>query len=257
MAKAVNNAASTCEEKAKRRFFVDAACNPLTLTEGEHHHLTQVLRAKVGEQVIVCTGDGYDYTYAIRAIHKTETVLDFIEKTENDREPTVRVTLFSAIMKGDKNEFVAQKATELGVWEICPMRTAFVQAHDRNLRVERLSKIVREAAKQCGRSTYPTVREPVDFAKVVESLAAFDLVVFPFERAKNPSLKAFLREKNLYATHSIALIVGSEGGFSEQEAAALVAAGVTPVTLGKRILRAETANLAVLSAVMYEAEQWQ
>ena len=257
MAKAVNDEVPFCEEKAKRRFFADAACNPLTLTEGEHHHLTQVLRAKVGERVVVCTGDGYDYTYAIRAVHKTETVLDFVEKEKNDREPTVRVTLFSAVMKGDKNEFVAQKATELGVWEICPMRTAFVQAHDRNLRVERLQKIVREAAKQCGRSTYPTVHEPVDFAKVTERLAAFDCVVFPYERAKSPSLKAFLREKDFSATHSIAVIVGSEGGFSEQEAAALVECGVTPVSLGKRILRAETANIAVLSAIMYEAEQWQ
>ena len=251
MAKALN------EEKAKRRFFVPEACDPLTLTEGEHRHLTQVLRARVGERVVVCTGDGYDYTYAIRAIRANEPVLDFVEKTENDREPTVRVTLFSAIMKGDKNELVAQKATELGVQEICPVFTEFVQAHDRNLRVERLERIVREAAKQCGRSTYPAVSAPVEFAKMAEKLSAFDLVVFPYEKAKSPSLKAFLREKDIYATHNIAIIVGSEGGFSDQEAEMLVRVGVTPVSLGKRILRAETANIAVLSALMYEMEQWQ
>ncbi|MDE7394879.1 MAG: 16S rRNA (uracil(1498)-N(3))-methyltransferase, partial [Clostridiales bacterium] len=122
-----------------------------------------------------------DYTYTIQAIRKNETVLALVEKVPNDRDATLRATLFCAVMKGDKNDLVAQKATELGVSEIYPVITEYVQAHDRNLRVDRLERIVREAAKQCGRSTYPTVSAPVDFDQMAGN---YPISIWSYSRTK-------------------------------------------------------------------------
>ena len=240
-----------------KRFFVENLNPPLKLTGENHKNLSVVLRAKAGEEIVLCVGDGFDCICKITDIRKDETKLEFVRREKNESEPSVYVTLFMSVMKGDKNEFVVQKATELGVKEIQPIITRYVQGHDRNIKVERLNKIALEAARQCGRSVLTKVCSPLDFSEIVQTLKKFDLVVFPYEKAESPSVKCFLREKLNCNVKGKALIVGSEGGFSDEEAAELNSAGVVPVTLGKRILRAETANVAVLSAIMYEAGQWE
>lgn len=240
---------------AMRRFFVDSVSTAPILRDDAHKHLSVVLRAKPGEEVILCPGDGKDYVCRIEEIRRTETVLSLLRVLESKTEPTVSVTLFSSVMKGDKNDWVVQKAVELGVHEIYPLHTRYVQNHN-GVKTERLNRISLEASQQCGRSMRVTVHDAITFAEIKEILPSFDLVVFPYEKAEKPTLQTFLRE-NSREVHRVAIIVGSEGGFSEEEAELLVSCGVTPVTLGKRILRAETANIAVLSAVMYEMEQWQ
>ncbi|MDE6398305.1 MAG: RNA methyltransferase, partial [Clostridiales bacterium] len=103
----------------------------------------------------------------------------------------------------------------------------------------------------------PTVRAAIPFDTLLQEVRGFGTVIFPYEKAKEPSLRAFLRELSGNVPNRVAVIVGSEGGFAEEEVAALQACGVTPVTLGKRILRAETANISVVSALMYEWGQWE
>lgn len=238
-----------------KRFFTQEIGNPHILTGDEHKHLSVVLRAKVGDEVVLCCGDGYDCICEIAELSRNETVLIPVRKVKNESEPSVAVTLFSAIMKGDKNDLVVQKAVELGAIEVRPLVTEYVQSH--SVRTDRLNKIALEAAKQCGRSTLTRVCEPITLQRFASIAGDFDLTVFPYEKADKPSLKEFLRGADVASIKKVAVIIGSEGGFSESEVNLLCSAGITPVTLGKRILRAETANIAVLSAVMYELGQWQ
>lgn len=245
------------EEKMKR-FFVDSVCETPVLDGEIHKHLSVVLRAKVGDEVVLCCGDGYDYICRITSVSRTETKLSLCRKERNESEPTVRVTLFMSIMKGDKNDLVVQKAVELGAYAVYPVYTEFVQGYDRNVRTDRLNKIALEAAKQCGRSVLTKVYSPINFSETVGLLSEFDTVVFPYEKAITPSLKEFLQaRKRETDICNVAVLIGSEGGFSDAEAQMLAQNGVVSVTLGKRILRAETANIAVLSVIMYELGQWQ
>ena len=249
--------ASHVVEEEMKRFFTQSISDKPTLTGEEHKHLSVVLRAKTGDEIILCTGDGYDRICKIEEIRKNETVLSPVKTVKNESEPSIRVALFMSVMKGDKNDLVVQKATELGVSEIFPVITRYVQAHDKTVKTERFGRIVAEAAKQCGRSVLPKVNSPVEFNDAARKFSEYDLRVFPYENAEKPSLKEFLRGTECKGISSAAIFVGSEGGFAEEEAELLASYGVVPVTLGKRIMRAETANIAVLSALMYETEQWQ
>lgn len=238
-----------------KRFFVTSIEDPPVLRGEEHKHLSVVLRAKPGDEVTLCTGDGFDYLCRIESIGRNETRLSLCGKEKNACDPLIRCTLYMSLMKGDKNDWVVQKATELGVSEIVPVITRYVQGHDRVCKIDRLQRIAVEAAKQCGRSMPPAVRPAVPFMQILPELSAFDVTVFPYEKAESPSLRAFLRQWENTSVHSAAVLIGSEGGFADEEAAALTQIGITPVTLGKRILRAETANIAVLSIVAYALEQ--
>lgn len=240
-----------------RRFFIDKITDPIVLTGEEHKHLSVVLRAKVGEEVILCCGDGYDNICRIESFEKNRTLLKAVRKEKNNSEPTVKVTMFTSLLKGDKNDLVVQKATELGAYEIYPVITKFVQAPERSAKTERLNKIAYEAAKQCGRSILTRVYEPMRFDEMKKAVRDFDLVVFPYENAQTPSLKQYLTGVDKSKINSVAVIIGSEGGFAQEEVEVLTESGIVPLTLGKRIMRAETANIAVLAAVMYELEQWQ
>ncbi len=237
-----------------RKIFVTSIDGSrVTLTGDSHAHLAYALRSRVGDEVILCC-DKIDYTCRITSITKTETRLEVLSFNAVDTEPKTQITLFFALLKGDKNDFVIQKCTELGASEFVPFVSRNCERGAQSIKKERLSKIAEEAAKQCGRGYVPKVNDPIGFDDVVSALGAFDLVVFPYEKADKPDLKSFLRS---VSGEKVAVIVGSEGGFTDEEAALLSAAGVTPVTLGKRIMRAETASVAVLSALTYEFGEWE
>lgn len=232
-----------------KRFFIDNPDESVYLDGSEHNHLANVLRLKAGEEVVLCCGDAWDYVYRIEQITKKNTLLVRVDKVPNHSLPKVRMTVFSALTKGDKPELIAQKLTELGVSEIALMTTRYTVTQHSDRRKERVEHVCMEAAKQCGRSDYPTI-ELTDFAAMCKRLADFDLIVFPYEKATTPSLQDFLCAREISSVRSVAVIVGSEGGFSDEEATALTDVGAVPVSLGKRILRAETANIAVTAIVM-------
>lgn len=236
-----------------KRFFVQQASETVILERENHKHLSLVLRARPGDRVVLCPQDGFDYLYEITAIRKNDTTLTFLDKLPNDKEPRVKLTVFFALMKGDKNELVAQKLTELGASEIAPFVSEFCVTGRSDKHRERLTRVCEEAAKQCGRAVIPTVRADMSFAELPQELTRFDLVVFPYEKAEGLTLREYLRGKT---AGTAAIVIGSEGGFSEAEAAA-IGAIAPPVTLGKRILRAETADIAVTAAVMYELGELQ
>lgn len=237
-----------------KRFFVDKIQDPMILTGDNHKHLSLVLRAEIGDEVVLCPGDGNDYIYTVSGISKRETRLSARGVAANPNEPTVKLTVFSALMKGDKNELAVQKLTELGVAEIVPFYSEHTVARPSPSRAERLRRICEEAAKQCGRAVVPTVGTEISFDAVLSRVSRFDLAVFPYEKAEADDIRSFLRERTAAGApiRSAALVIGAEGGFSDAEAEKAAAAGLVPVTMGKRILRAETANIAAAAILMYE-----
>jgi len=243
-----------------RRLFVQKITNPLTIVGDDHKHLSLVLRAKKGDSILVCCGDGYDYTYTIINITKNNTILSQKNKSTNLSEPQINITLFCVIAKGDKNETIVRTVTELGVNTICPMLTEFAATKSENYKIDRMRRVALEASKQSGRGKVLQILEPVLFESILEKLSGFDLVVFPYEGECAVCLQSFLRENfskqnDKNSIKNIAIIVGGEGGFSKQEVLSLSTIGITPVTLGKRILRADTAATTVCAIVIYEGRQ--
>lgn len=242
-----------------RKIFTSKADDILHLSGDEHKHLSIVLRAKLNDSVVVCTGDGYDYHYTIKSFTKTETVLELQEKKINTSEPKVELTLFSAILKGDKNDYVARTCTELGVSKIYPLVTKFIQVKKDSYNNTRIKKIVNEACKQCGRGRLPFIGESVSISDLASMISDYDIVVFPYEKATQSDINTVLKKEfaNIKKNKDnsqikVAVVIGSEGGFDTEEAELLISSGAECVTLGSRILRGDTACTTVCGLVMYE-----
>lgn len=232
-----------------RRFFVknsDFDENIVTVSGEEFVHAVKVLRYKVGYKIILSTGDGWDYMAEIADVGKDYFKAKITSKTPNKGMPTHRVTLCQASLKGGKNDFVAQKAVELGASEIVFFDSENVT--EKRVQKDRLDKIALEAAKQCHRAAKPEIKVS-DFSKILE-LSKTAPTVAAYEDEEEVSLSVALEK--LRNQKEIILVVGSEGGFTKKEAEALKGAGAVLVSLGKRILRAETAAVSLLAITMYE-----
>lgn len=242
------------------RFFVDKEqieSGSLFILGDDARHIARSLRMAVGDEVTVCDGDGYEYRTSLIKIRDERCDCEIIEKTLSSREPLSKITLFMAYPKSDKLEMIIQKAVELGVSKIVPFESSRCikkpKAEKATEKTARLTRIAQEAAKQCGRAILPVVCEPVDYKTMVELASDHELAIFCYEGEGTRSLKEIL-EKSASAPDSISVIVGSEGGFSEDEAAAAANAGMTLANLGPRILRCETAPTYCLSAISYRFE---
>lgn len=234
-----------------RRFFIDNAdlVNGVAVIYGdEFYHATKVLRLKNGFKIIVATGDGFDYLCEIISIEKDCLKAKVIETKKNAGMPNIEVTLFQAVIKGGKSDIVVQKATELGASEIELFYSDNTSEKDVN--TDRLNKVALEAAKQCHRSSVPIVKMLNNFAEVVKNTANYDLIIMAYEFEDKTSIREILTKNS--GAKKVAVIVGSEGGFSEKEANLARSCGISTVSLGKRILRAETAAISTLTLVMYE-----
>ncbi len=231
-----------------RRFFVtpqDICANGEIIVFGdEFAHMTKVLRYKVGYKALVCANDGIERLCTIKSIDKDKAILTVDEQRVQDKK-RVHVTLFAGLLKNNKLDFAIQKAVELGIDEVRPFLSH--NTAETKFSVDRANKIALEAAKQCGSSYLTEVKDLCTFDGVVKSFSDFDRVLFAYEYEKKNRIKdCDLQGKN------IALIVGAEGGFSENEAQKAKDNGGQIVTLGKRILRAETASI-VSSALLLDA----
>ncbi len=231
-----------------RKIFVDKISKDGILTGNDHVHVSVVLRARTGDKITLCDGDGYDHLYEITSIDRTSTKLKFLEKVRCETEPETTVDLFVALLKSDKFDLVAQKCTELGVNAIYPFCSQFVQVKKESVRTDRLNKICKEAAQQCGRGKVPVFNEPMDFNEMLSAVKEYDNVLFLYEKGGGK-----LGDNIKVKGGKTAVIVGSEGGFSDDEANMICGLGVEPTGLGKRILRAETACITAVALAMYEA----
>ncbi|MEG1751654.1 MAG: 16S rRNA (uracil(1498)-N(3))-methyltransferase [Clostridia bacterium] len=213
----------------------------------EFLHLCVVLRSEVGENVVAICDDQFDYNCTIFKINKKSVVLKVINKIKNLANPTKRITLFQGMPKFDKLELILQKATELGVFSLCPFTNDFCIVKPTNFKEERFKKLVVSACKQCGRSKLPTILQPVKFENMINILSSYDIVVFYCETAKKTNMQDVINM--LKPANNIAIVIGSEGGFSDAERKQLELPNVIEIGLGKRILRTETASIAGIALI--------
>ena len=218
------------------------------LIDGEEYaHMSKVLRHKVGYQIIVNLDDGKDYYCTIREMNKDYAKAEVDKIVDNECKASASVTLFQALPKGDKLDLIVQKCVELGVEKIVPFLSQYTNESKFNM--QRLNRIALEACKQCGRARSAQVGELVDFDGLLGMLDEYDAVILPYEHAKVGKISAV---QGLESGKKIALIIGSEGGFAPQEVEQIVAKRGQVVSLGKRILRCETAAIITSALIMYE-----
>ncbi len=237
------------------RFFIapDQVVDDRIVIIGEDvRHISTVLRMKPGEQLLLCDGRGRDYTVSITGSDRTSIATRVLSAVERSL-PSPRITLCQGVPKSDKMDLIMQKATELGVAAVIPVVTerTIVKLRDEEKRVSRWQKICREAAMQSDRADIPEVVQVVRLQDLlrIPRTAPGTLLLLPWEEGTRP-VKQVL-QGNRSATE-IFVIIGPEGGLSAKEAALAQDAGFHPVSLGRNILRTETAALAVLSMIQYE-----
>ena len=237
-----------------RRFFCDnISGTTATITGDDAHHICRVLRMKTGEALSLCDGAGSEYDAVISSVSQETVVCALGERRHSEVESPVSVTLFQSLPKTGKMETIVQKCTELGVAAMVPVlsaRCVVIPNKDFEKKRERYNRVALEAAKQSRRAMVPQVL-PLTLIKQIDP-KQFDLFLVAYEEESGRSLKAALRGAG--SPKSIALLIGPEGGLDAEEVARLTASGAVSVSLGKRILRTETAGMAMLAQTLYEVE---
>ena len=241
------------------RFFVapeELAFENITLT-GENAQHAKVLRLKAGEEVLVCDGEGLECLCEVASVAPGQVDLDVKERRKSVTEAAVRVSVYMAFPKADKLEHVIQKATELGAYEIVafPSARCVSRPDEKSLKkkVERWQKIAASAAEQSGRGRIPEVRTANSYQEALCRAAEADKALMFYENEQAVTLKMALSQGSY---RSVSILTGPEGGLEEKEVAQAREAGLQVCTLGKRILRCETAPLCALSAIMYDAGEF-
>ena len=242
------------------KFFVtpqDIVGKKITLTGENEKHIKTVLRAREGEEITVCDGEGMDYQCRILSLERG-VVTEVLSSAPCDVEPETKITLYQGLPKADKMEWIIQKAVELGVYQVIPVATkntvVKLDAKREKAKLERWQAIAESAAKQSGRGRIPQVGKILGFQEALQWAASLDRAWIPYE--KEEGMEATRRELAALSGEvtSVGIFIGPEGGFDEEEIRQAREAGIQPISLGKRILRTETAGLAILSLLMMKAE---
>ncbi len=245
------------------RFFIEpretGVGDRITLCGEDHRHIAYSLRARVGETYTLCDAVSYEYTAVIRNITDKDVTFEITEKCETGTEPTVEVTLYQALTKSDKFDNIVQKATELGVTKIVPVLSdrcvSRPDAASLSKKIERWQKIAKAAAMQCARARVPHVSEAVDFMTAIRETSDADCGFLCYENEPHEPLASIFSRANAdKRAASYAFLVGPEGGIAPKEANAAMEMGIPLASLGKRILRTETAPLCVISAIMFYSD---
>ena len=241
------------------RFFVspeEMQPDFLVLT-GENAQHAKVLRLKNGEQVLVCDGQGSECVCTVSDVSPGQIGLVVNKRQESETEAQVRVSVYMAFPKADKLEHVIQKATELGAYEIVafPSARCISKPDEKSLqkKLERWQKIAASAAEQSGRGRIPEVLTVCSYKEALDRATRCDKALLFYENEQATTLRMALSSGS-YET--VSLLTGPEGGLEEREVAQALDAGLQVCTLGKRILRCETAPLCALSAVMYDSGEF-
>ncbi|SHI00388.1 16S rRNA (uracil(1498)-N(3))-methyltransferase [Clostridium grantii] len=243
------------------KFFVDKSCfydDCAEITGDDVKHIFKVLRLKEDDKVVINDCKGKEFLAIIKDINKQRILVDIEEEILDSRESALEVYLFQGLPKAAKMELIIQKTTELGVKEVIPVVTKRVLSSIKNIegeckKLDRWNKIALEACKQSKRSVIPTIREITYFESVLKDLKGMDLVLVPYENAENYGIKKVVIDKcKGRDIKKIAILIGPEGGFEEEEIEILKDLNCEIVTLGPRILRTETAGMVAMSLIMYE-----
>ena len=243
------------------QFFVEPdaiAGNRVSITGKDVNHIKNVLRMKEGEELAVSNGiDGKEYRCGILSLGEDEILCEVRFVKEDAVELPIKVYLFQGLPKADKMELILQKAVELGVYEVIPVATkravVKLDAKKEKSKLTRWQSIAEAAAKQSKRAIIPQVTGVMTFKEAIKKAAEMDVKLIPYEMAEDMS---YTREviHGILPGQSVAVFIGPEGGFAEEEIVLAKESEVRPITLGKRILRTETAGMTMMSILMYELE---
>ena len=228
-----------------RRFFVeksDILDGKVTLTGDEFYHMTKVLRYKVGYKAVILANDGIERLSVVDEIGKDYAILSIEEESVVDRK-NATVTLYAGLHKNNKLDFVVQKGVELGVDNIVPFISQ--NSAETKFNFERAGKIALESAKQCGSVYLSRVCDLIDFDQVLDQFKDYDKVIFAYENERNNRIADAVK-----GGKNIAIVVGPEGGFTPEETEKAIENGAIVVTLGRRILRAETASIVSVTLAL-------
>ena len=225
---------------------------------GDVNHMKNVLRMKLHEKAEISDGESRTYLCEVEAYEEDVAVLHILEEMEADTEPASKLYLFQGLPKSDKMELIVQKAVELGVYQVIPvaMKRSVVRLDDKKAakKADRWNSIAESAAKQAGRSRIPEVTMPLSYKEVLKMAEELDVTLLPYELAGGMEVtREVIRQ--IKSGQSVGIFIGPEGGFEPEEVDAAVSMGAKVITLGRRILRTETAGLATLAVLMFELEQ--
>lgn len=240
------------------KFFipVENFCDDQVIINGDDvKHIYKVLRLSNGDRISVNNCKGKEFIGEIANINKECVTVNILEEIQLNNESPVSITLYQGLPKSSKMDFIVQKSVEIGLTAIVPVVTERVISKSdvsEFKKTDRWVRIALEACKQCKRSVIPQVSSPINFDDMLQRIDSADLIVVPYENEENFGIRTMLREINKPGIKSIAVIIGPEGGFEEEEILKLKSAGAYIVTLGPRILRTETAGLVTASILMYE-----
>ncbi len=229
----------------------DNITESIAVIDGEEaQHISRVLRMKKGDEVTLCDGEGYFYDAVLEDFSDKTVTARITDSFKAPTEPNVEIWIFQGVPKNPKLETIVQKLTEIGAVKLVPMDAVRAVAKlDKSNKIERLRKIAKEAAKQSKRGIIPEVTDCVPFKKAVEMAAEAELAIIPYEEETEVSIKKALAGKT---PKTVSVMIGPEGGFDKEEINLAKSKGIQSVTLGKRILRTETAPLTVASVILYE-----
>ena len=243
------------------RFFVEPSQigeKEIVITGPDVNHIRNVLRMRAGEELLAADGQGSEYRCILRELQDSEIRAEICRRLGSSAELPSRITLFQGLPKSDKMDLIIQKCVELGVFRVVPMTTkrtvVKLDAKKEESRRKRWTAVSESAAKQSGRGIIPEISGVQSFREAVEEAGELDVCLIPYEKAEN---MARTREilSGIPAGASIGVFIGPEGGFEEEEVREAMAAGARPITLGRRILRTETAGMAVLAMLGYLLEE--
>lgn len=231
-----------------RFFSTDIFDNHIRISGNDAHHIGKALRMRIGEELTVCDQNGTDYVGVIESISPQEVILKITSSTPTVAEPSIAITLYQGLPKSDKMDWIVQKSVELGVSRIVPVVTSRsisrTDSDKGDKKRDRWQKIAAEAAGQSGRGRIPVVSSPLTWKQMMQEIPRDNALIF-YEGGGKPLTSLITPDMT-----ELAIIVGPEGGFAPEEVAALQDIGVVSATLGKRILRCETAPIAALSAIL-------
>lgn len=250
------------KESIMQKFFIKESQkenNQIEIIGSDVKHITQVLRMQKGEKIQVCLQETLEnYIVTIEEIQKEKIMTTILEKLQTSVESNIKIDLYQGLPKADKMEYIIQKTVEIGIDQIIPvdMIRCVVKLEEKEAKkkIERWQKIAEAAAKQSKRDKIPQVGQKIKLKEVINNIPKYDLFLVAYEEEKVHSLKQVLQKRKKKEDDKIGVFIGPEGGITLNEIELLKENGAIVVSLGKRILRTETAPITMVSNILYELE---
>lgn len=244
------------------KFFVPANQikeNEIIITGKDVNHISNVLRLRINEKIIICNKEeGISYITEILNIDKDEVVCKIISREDDTTESNINIDVYQGIPKSDKMEYIIQKGTEIGAKRFIPVEMsrciAKIDKKSEAKKIDRWQKIAEVASKQSKRDIIPKVENVEKIEDICKNIPKYDIILLAYENENNISIKDELKKLDKNKELNIGIIIGPEGGLEESEVEKLISCGAKCVSLGKRILRTETASIVMISDIIYEFE---